>query len=199
MAWLEQHPTSRRFKVCFRWGGRQFKKTLKTTNPDTAEVVLRRVEETIGLAERGRLDRTFVYSSPAGVDSPAAFGRVRLVDRVDPDRLQPFGGVLLPVAVTKSEGFPCLYATACLSPTIEKTVARVEGKLLVAEGRVRKATPGTRRTLEGSGFAMWSGQWELFDLPPGTYTLEVAALGKDGRAVVTPRVPPVHGGPEPAK
>lgn len=55
MAWLEQHPTSGRFKICFRWGGKQFKKTVKTTNRSDAEAILIRLEENIGLVERGRL------------------------------------------------------------------------------------------------------------------------------------------------
>src|SRR5262249_1879564 len=53
--WLEQHPTWGRFKICFRWGGRQFKKTVKTTDRDEALAALKRVEENIDLAERGRL------------------------------------------------------------------------------------------------------------------------------------------------
>lgn len=55
MAWLEQHPSSGRFKICFRWGGKQFKKTVKTSNRSDAEAILLRLEETIGLIERGRL------------------------------------------------------------------------------------------------------------------------------------------------
>ena len=55
MAWLEQHPTSGRFKICFRWGGHQFKKTVKTTNRSDAEAILVRLKENIGLIERGRL------------------------------------------------------------------------------------------------------------------------------------------------
>jgi hypothetical protein len=55
MAWLEQHPTSGRFKICFRWGGKQFKKTVKTTHRSDAEAILSRLEENIGLVERGRL------------------------------------------------------------------------------------------------------------------------------------------------
>jgi hypothetical protein len=139
-----------------------------------------------------RTDRTFVYSSPASVGSPSAFGRVLLVDKVDADSFQSFGRVLLPVAVTKSGGFPCLYATACLSPTIERAVTKVEGRLLSGDGKVSRSSAGVRRTLEGPGLALWTGQWELFDLPPGTYTVEVAALGKDGRAIVTRRVEVVH-------
>ena len=56
MAWLEQHPTSRRFKVCFRWGGRQYKKTVKTTDPEEADAIRVRLEENIALMERGRLE-----------------------------------------------------------------------------------------------------------------------------------------------
>jgi integrase len=56
MPWLEQHPTSGRFKICFRWSGQQFKKTVKTTDRGEALAVLKRVEENINLAERGRLE-----------------------------------------------------------------------------------------------------------------------------------------------
>jgi hypothetical protein len=146
-----------------------------------------------------RTDRTFVYSSPASVGSPSAFGRVLLVDKLDSGSFQSFGNVLLPVAVTRSGGFPCLYTTACLSPTIAGAVTKVEGRLLGGDGKVLRTTPGTRRTIEGSGLALWTGQWELFDLPPGTYTVEVAAIGKDGRAVVTRRVQVLYEGTATAK
>jgi integrase len=75
MAWLERHPTSGRYKVCFRWAGRQFKKTVRTTDPHEAEAVLRRVEETIGLAERGRLD------VPPGADVATFFVSDGKLDR----------------------------------------------------------------------------------------------------------------------
>ena len=55
MAGLEQHPASSRFKICFRWGGQQFKRTVKTTNRSEAQAILLRQEENIGLVERGRL------------------------------------------------------------------------------------------------------------------------------------------------
>lgn len=82
MAWLEQHPTSGRFKICFRWGGRQFNKTVKTTSRSDAEAILIRLEENIGLVERGRLQlppdadiATFLLSDgklpqPPKVESP---------------------------------------------------------------------------------------------------------------------------------
>ncbi|MBL8793445.1 MAG: hypothetical protein JNM56_06055 [Planctomycetia bacterium] len=53
MAWLEQHPTSGHFKVCFRWGRKKFKKTLKTTDRQKAEGILLRLQENINLLERG--------------------------------------------------------------------------------------------------------------------------------------------------
>jgi hypothetical protein len=140
-----------------------------------------------------RVDRTFVYSSPAAVASPAAFGRVRLVEKLDPADLKACARVLLPLAVTKSANYDWLYATACLSPTIEKRIAKVEGKLLDASGKVRKTSTGTRKTMEGSGFVLWRGAWELFDLPAGDYTLEVAALDKDGKPVVARTVRVAHG------
>jgi integrase len=55
MAWLERHPASGCFKICFRRGGRQFKKTVQTTSRSDAEAIRLRLEENIGLVERGRL------------------------------------------------------------------------------------------------------------------------------------------------
>lgn len=55
MAWLERHPTSGRFKICFRWGGKKLKKTIKSRSQKDAEAALVRFEENIGLVQRGRL------------------------------------------------------------------------------------------------------------------------------------------------
>src|SRR5262249_22466202 len=78
-----------------------------------------------------RVDRTFVYSSPASVSSPAAFGRVRLVEKLDPAAdLRPFSRALLPLSLTKSENYTWLYATARVSPTIHDRVAKIEGRIL---------------------------------------------------------------------
>jgi hypothetical protein len=141
-----------------------------------------------------RVDRTFVYSSPAAVASPSAFGRVQLVDQLRPDALRPLGRALLPLALTKSANYPWLYATVSVSPTIEASVARLEGKLLDASGKLRKTTTATKKNLEGA-FTLWTGSWEMFDLPPGVYTLELVALDKAG-AVVTSRTEKVlHGNP----
>ena len=129
-----------------------------------------------------RVDRTFVYSGPADVGSPAAFGRVRLVDKIEPDDLKSMGRALLPLAITKSGNYGWMYGTVCISPTIEKTMVKIEGSIIGGDGKVRKKTLGRRKTLDGS-FVIWEGNWELFDLPPGTYTLEVTALDKKGKVV----------------
>jgi hypothetical protein len=140
-----------------------------------------------------RVDRTFVYSSPASVSSPSAFGRVRLVQKVEPADLKACGRGLLPLAVTKSANYDWLYGTVCLSPTIDKMAARVEGRILDAEGKVKKTAAGTRTTLEGSGFVLWQASWELFDLPAGAYTVEVTALDKDGKAIASHSTSLAHG------
>ena len=95
-----------------------------------------------------RVDRTFVYSSPADVNTPAAFGRVKLVDKIEPADLKPLGRVLLPMSLTHSGNYEYLYATACISPTIETSVARLEGKIVDASGKTRMVTPGNRKTLD---------------------------------------------------
>ena len=51
MAWLEEHPTSGHFKICFRWGGRKLKKTVKTTSRKDADAALARFEENLRLLE----------------------------------------------------------------------------------------------------------------------------------------------------
>src|SRR5262249_34707220 len=139
------------------------------------------------------VDRTFVYSSPASVGSPAAFGRVRLVDRLDQTDLRQVSRVLLPLSLTKSENYAWLFATACVSPTLQGRVAKIEGRIVDGDGKVKKTTPGTRQTLAGSGLVLWRGAWELFDLAPGTYRVEVTAFDKDNRPVAHRVVRLLHG------
>jgi hypothetical protein len=141
------------------------------------------------------VDRTFVYSSPANVATPSAFGRVKLVEQIDPGDLKSFGRALLPLSLTKSGNYDWLYGTVCISPTIENAVAKIEGKLLDGQGKVRKTSEGSRKTLEGSGFVVWTGSWELFDLPPGIYTVEVTALSKAGKLVTSRTEKVLHGNP----
>jgi hypothetical protein len=40
MAWLEQHPSSGHFKICFRWGGKKKRKFLPVTDSKSAESIL---------------------------------------------------------------------------------------------------------------------------------------------------------------
>jgi hypothetical protein len=140
----------------------------------------------------GRDDRTFVYSSPTAVDTPAAFGRVQLVDHIELAALQPLGRVLLPLAVTKAANYPWLYATLGVSPTLEGFVAKVEGKLLDPNGKLvdqnrRPAKPLnlTRQEVDKTGFAVWTGKWELYDVPSGDYTLEFRALDRNGNVLTS--------------
>ena len=56
LAWLELHPTSGHFKICFRWGGKKKRKSLPVTDPKAAQAILLRFEENVALLERGRLE-----------------------------------------------------------------------------------------------------------------------------------------------
>ncbi len=141
-----------------------------------------------------RVDRTFVYSSPAAVGSPSAFGRVQLVDKIDASALKPYGRVLLPLSLTKSANYAWLYGTVCISPTIAGALAKIEGKLLDAGGKVRKTSLGSKKTLDG-GFTLWTGSWEMFDVPPGIYMLELVATDKTGAVITTRREKVLHGNP----
>ena len=81
-----------------------------------------------------------------------------------------------------------------MSPTIAGSVAKLEGKLLDAGGKVRKTSVGSTKALDG-GFLLWTGSWEMFDLPPDTNTLELVATDKAG-GVITARAEKVlHGNP----
>ena len=56
MAWLEPHPTSGHFKICFRWGETKLKKTVKTTEREPSRSRLARFNENLNLLERGRIE-----------------------------------------------------------------------------------------------------------------------------------------------
>jgi hypothetical protein len=142
-----------------------------------------------------RVDRTFVFSGPAAVGSPSAFGRVQLVDRIEPGALKPFGRVLLPLSLTRSTNYPWLFGTVCVSPTIDGTVAKLEGNLLDAAGKVLKTSTGSRKSHDG-GFTLWTGSWELFDVLPGLYTLELTATDKAGGVVTSRTEKVLHGNPK---
>jgi len=91
-----------------------------------------------------------------------------------------------------------LYGTVCISPTIEASVAKLEGKLLDAGGKVRKSSTGNRKTKDG-GFTLWTASWEMFDLPPGVYTLELTATDKAGGVITSRSEKVIHGNPSVAK
>jgi len=62
MAWLERHPTSGHFHICFRWNGKRKRRSLSTDDLKAAEAIRLRLEENVALLERGRLEL------PAGGD-----------------------------------------------------------------------------------------------------------------------------------
>ncbi|HTU90583.1 MAG TPA: sugar-binding protein [Gemmataceae bacterium] len=141
-----------------------------------------------------RVDRTFVYSGPAAVGSPSAFGRVKLVNKIEADDVKSMGRALLPLSLTRSTNYPWLYGTVCVSPTIARSVAKLEGKLVDASGKVRKTSTGGKKALDG--FLLWTGSWELFDLPPGVYTLELTATDKTGTVITSRTAKLLHGKPK---
>jgi hypothetical protein len=143
-----------------------------------------------------RVDRTFVYSSPQSVSTPSAFGRVQLVDKLGPD-LKPFGKVLLPLTLTKSANYPWLYGTVCISPTIDKAVAKLEGNILDKNGKVRVRPREIHQASPAPDFHLWMASWELSDLPPGDYTLKLTAFDKAGHPI-TARIVKVQYGDNPA-
>ena len=53
MAWLERHPTSGHFHLCFRWNGKRKRRSLSTDDAKAAEAIRLRFEENVALLERG--------------------------------------------------------------------------------------------------------------------------------------------------
>lgn len=139
-----------------------------------------------------RSDRTFVWTGPASVASPSAFARVQLVETLSSEHLQAMGPSLLPTALTLSENYPWLYGTVGVSTTIADRVARIEGQLRDAAGKVRKTASAAPKADPPSGLVLWRGAWELFDLPPGTYWLDITAKDADGREITQRRIPVVR-------
>lgn len=56
MAWLEQHRTSGHYHLCFRFGGKKYRRTLDTDDAKSAEATRLRFEENLVLLERGRFE-----------------------------------------------------------------------------------------------------------------------------------------------
>jgi integrase len=77
MAWLYQDPLSQNFKVCFRFRGRSYKKSLKTANRDDAEIILGGVKRTLLRLEQNLLELpsdahilAFIMSDGKHTDKP---------------------------------------------------------------------------------------------------------------------------------
>ncbi len=130
-----------------------------------------------------RVDRTFVYSSPKSVASPSAFGRVKLIEKFDATMAYAYWRALMPMSVCQSANYSWMYATVCISPTISDKVAKISSQIMDENGKVRiKSTKGEFKNVHG--FPMWNGKWELFNLPPGGYTLIVTGLDAKDASVV---------------
>ncbi len=145
-----------------------------------------------------RVDRAFVYSSPVSGKSAATLGRVRLVDRLNAKDLEPLGRALLPLSLTKSANYEWLYGTVGISPTIESSVVKLEGRIVDGAGQARITAQGRRQIVadaDGSGFALWWHRWELYNLPAGEYTVELAALDKEGNVITQRKHKLLHDGP----
>ncbi|MGL4462537.1 MAG: hypothetical protein ACRC1K_10300 [Planctomycetia bacterium] len=56
MAWREQHRTSGHYHLCFRFGGKKFRRTLDAGDGKSAEATRLRFEENLILLERGRFE-----------------------------------------------------------------------------------------------------------------------------------------------
>src|SRR5262249_18744469 len=103
-----------------------------------------------------RVDRTFVYSSPAAVASPSALGRVRLVDKLDTEALKACGRSLLPLSLTKAANYAWLYATVAPSPSIHGMMSKLEGRIIDRDGKTRKTTRASPQLLDGTDFLLWT-------------------------------------------
>jgi integrase len=90
MAWLYQDPLSENFKVCFRFRGRPYKKSLKTRDRGEAEVILGGVERTLLRLEQNLLELppgadilTFVLSDGKQAEKPSRPQVLTLQDLID--------------------------------------------------------------------------------------------------------------------
>ena len=139
----------------------------------------------MGSADGGhRSHRTFAYSSPASVGTPATFGRVLLVDKIDPLALKPYSRALLPFDAQVPGNYGRIYGSACLSPTLANEAVKVRGQLLDADGKVRKNMENAGLATVAGYWRVWRGEWETFDLPAGTYTLVLTALDAQNHVLV---------------
>lgn len=132
-----------------------------------------------------RVDRCWVYSGVAAVASPAAFGRVRLVDTWDPAGAAAYSDVLFPSFLAHS------------TPLNEPATLFV-GIAPPLQGLVRKLelTPGTRKPLPMVGMKRFGPGWSRAQAclvgftAPDDASLTVRFLG-DGNQVLGTRVIPL--------
>jgi len=139
----------------------------------------------MGSSDGGRrVHRTFAYSSPTSVDTPATFGRVMLVDSLNHLSLISYSRALFPIDAQVPGNYGRVYGVGCISPTIDSLVSRVNGQLLDDKGKVRKTLENSNLRTQNGQWRMWRGEWETFDLTPGTYTLVIRAVDSEGHTVV---------------
>lgn len=139
----------------------------------------------MGSADGGhRVHRTFGYSSPTSVGTPSTLGRVLLVDRIDPAALKPYSRALLPFDAQTPGNYGRVYGVACLSPTISGIVTKVDARLLDAAGAERKRAEGAAVSTVAGHWTLWRGEWETYDLPPGTYTLVLTGRDAQNNVIV---------------
>jgi len=67
------------------------------------------------------------------------------VEKIEPEALKSCGRALWPMSLAKSANCAWLYGTVFVSPTIEKAAAKIEGKILDADGKVRKTSTGSKK------------------------------------------------------
>jgi hypothetical protein len=130
-----------------------------------------------------RVDRCWVYSGPAAVQTPSAFGRMRLVDDWDPAEAAAFSDALFPAFLARASpsGEPATLFLA-IAPPLEPLVRKVE---MSAGGRrltfvvIKQFGPGwTRAQACLVGF-----------LQSQDPSVEVRFLGEEDRVLGTRSVP----------
>jgi hypothetical protein len=101
MPWLEHDPSSGRYKLAFRFGGRKFKKTLKTTCLREAQAIAGGAEKTLLRLDQGLLELpegadllTFVLSDGQRAEKPVVAPTLSLQELLDRYTAAHAGGAL---------------------------------------------------------------------------------------------------------
>ncbi|HET6384028.1 MAG TPA: sugar-binding protein [Armatimonadota bacterium] len=148
------------------------------------------IDVEMGSSDGGhRIHRAFAYSSPTSVGTPSTFGRVTLVDRVDPLAVQPYSRALFPFDAQVPGNYGWIFGVGFLSPTIASSVDSVDAALMDAAGKVVKTAQNTRLQKVRLPGERWRGEWETYDLPTGNYTLVLTARDAQKRAIVERTLP----------